>query len=208
MISLFEGRKRDLKWGVKGEHNALLSENRHAGFLTRSGRQPLTPFAHLHRPVRRPTTASGASLDTKGLFTSCRENFTLITSTTAPVDAMAELDALPESIRDFVQISDGHALWVGPRVWLNGGADVYGRLQWNGRQVYAHRLIHDLLRGPQPGNLRRVCEQPLCVLHWSRPRSLWPDPSRRPRPNDSDARFIRKLRKLLDKRLTRLAAAR
>lgn len=115
---------------------------------------------------------------------------------------IAGLQTLSEDIRANVQIIDGHALWLGPTITVNDGQSVYGRIVHENRQTYAHKLIFETLRSKQPGQLRRLCDQPLCVApdHWTRPRDLWPD-GKRPASNESDARFLKKLYRMIDDRL-------
>lgn len=72
----------------------------------------------------------------------------------------------PESFWARVERSDGCWLWQGAV-----GRRGYGQLQFQGRQVTAHRLAYELEFGPITAGLYvcHSCDVPLCV----RPDHLW-----------------------------------
>lgn len=58
-------------------------------------------------------------------------------------------------------MEDGCLVWTGYRTELG-----YGRLGWNGKPEYAHRVAFLLRNGRWPdGILRHPCNNPPCVLH-------------------------------------------
>jgi HNH endonuclease len=55
-------------------------------------------------------------------------------------------------------------IWTGPK---GGAGKRYGRIRWNGRDEYVHRIAFVLLHGPIPAGLKieHQCRVALCVQH-------------------------------------------
>jgi HNH endonuclease len=55
-------------------------------------------------------------------------------------------------------------IWTGPK---GGAGKRYGRIRWNGREEYVHRIAFVLLHGPIPDGLKieHQCRVTLCVQH-------------------------------------------
>ncbi len=72
---------------------------------------------------------------------------------------------------------DGCWLWAGGMCSAARGREPYGRMRWQGKSVYVHRVTYQIVHGPLPAwavLVRRVdrCEHSLCCnpAHWVRKR--------------------------------------
>jgi hypothetical protein len=87
--------------------------------------------------------------------------------------AVPGFDRLPAAIAGRIDMVDGHWLWTGQTTTVNV-IDVYGRCRIDGRLLYAHRVIKQLVTGEVQPMLSRVCPERLCVKpgHWQPTASL------------------------------------
>lgn len=112
-----------------------------------------------------------------------------------------ELAALPADIQARVELAGEHWIWTGMSHVGNGGLKRYARVYSDGKMRYASRVIYELANGPVTGRLRQDCLVSLCVApgHYFRPRDRWPSETQRPKSVDSDDRFFRKLKRLVER---------
>lgn len=76
------------------------------------------------------------------------------------------LESLPINIREKIQVIDGHWIWIGAITNANR-PDKKGRLRFNGKMEYPHRVIFHLLTGfnlssSSQVNHKRECQVSLC----------------------------------------------
>lgn len=73
----------------------------------------------------------------------------------------------PESIRFWSKVNFNGPLWQNTHCWLWTAclAQGYGKVGWQGRKLYAHRLAYEMLHEALPKEtiLDHLCRRPACV---------------------------------------------
>lgn len=83
-------------------------------------------------------------------------------------DVSAVLARLPARISARIVATDSCLVWTGAKTVVNEG-DAYGRAMIDGKVVFIHRLLTELVTGVRPRRLMQQCGTFGCVspAHWS-----------------------------------------